>query len=278
MFLQKVNYLNVLIIILIAPLYILYFGESISDKIVSILTSIAAIASTFFLFLAFKENRKSNKFKMVEYLYSELESKVIVAEKKAKDPVYTENTETICRELNFPKNDLMKITFSKFIWGISNLLSHLEKDLIYLKYKKLTISNLKTKLNDESMNEIKNIEFIVTGIWESLLNLTMYYKSLNQLYLSIDKFPIDIELKILLFERLKVLSPEYDSCASSFLKQDGHGYYIGNYIFFQIQKDELVWAPNFFDSLNEISKEMKAIAEKYKDEKMRLDPLTKSFR
>jgi len=78
----------VLFFIVVIGLYIIEFAGYVSDKAERILTVFAAISSTFFLFLAFLESRKSNELKTQEHFYFELEKQVAEIEEKSSHLVF----------------------------------------------------------------------------------------------------------------------------------------------------------------------------------------------
>jgi len=74
------NAFVIILIILIAPLYIIFFGKYLNEKTKNVLIAGAAITSTCFLYFAFKESRKGNELKTQEHFYTILEKQVTEVE------------------------------------------------------------------------------------------------------------------------------------------------------------------------------------------------------
>lgn len=249
-FSKHINEILVFLLIIVIGLYIIFFADSISDKAEKILTALAATASTFFLFLAFQESRKSNILKIYESQFQLLETKIVEQEKKATQPVYNL---TYIREIgsiiSYPEIRLLEISYSKFYLEYASLFTHIENNDVYKKtILKLGSNNSIMLPNDEFYALVEALSKAIHRIHSGIISIFVNYAGLFVLYHSIHSSSLLVEQKKLLFTRLDVIIKEYDILVESFVNNETFGIYIKNFKMFNVFLGELKKSESAFDS------------------------------
>src|SRR5450759_2743955 len=134
-FLKNVPVLNTLLLLIGIALLIIDFGIYLTDKSVDILVAIAAISTTFFLFLAFRESKKANDYNISQPLFEEFEHQIEDLKLKSEEDLIGDFTKNYINHII--KDKLVKpheFTFSKFIFPLKNLYSEISKTTLYNKY------------------------------------------------------------------------------------------------------------------------------------------------
>jgi hypothetical protein len=212
------NSIIIILIILIVPLYIIYFGKYLDDKTVNILIAVAAIVSTCFLYLAFRESKKSNQLKIYEVEFSYLENRVREQEKKANERIFSSEDIEFINDIIPLSRDLLKnVTYSRFVHTLSAVFSTVEKDPTYIlikeKYGKNGHHFVPIDKNGSKIIELSSaLEKLQMSIFrvasESFMDIAILYKSIH--YSSILK-----EQKELLINRLNRISADYSYLAKN---------------------------------------------------------------
>jgi hypothetical protein len=199
----------VLILIIVVGLYIIKFAPSVSDKAEKLIASFAAVAATFFLYLAFMESKKSNELATQEHYYFELEKQIIEIERIAEKRVFNDSSIIKLSEIKFPVQILETIRYANFIYGIKGLYSHLEIDKSYQKCKSL-IGDIKSiEIDNQTMQELRYIINLMSFLNDQLGKLLIYYTDVTDIYGRIDSFKLSRDLKKLLIARLNATMTEY---------------------------------------------------------------------
>ena len=187
--LKNFSIITVIFIILLAPLYIIYFGEYLNEKTAEILIAVAAIVSTIFLFLAFRESKISNEIKIYETDYNLLEKEVTAKEIKAKEEVFFYKISEIVTILNYPEANLKEITFKNFYLDIYGLFKHIEGENSYNKCLLLLNNSDKVTLVSVDVEEAQKLSEALTAVHLNINCLIHYYVGLMLLFNSIEKSP-----------------------------------------------------------------------------------------
>lgn len=270
------NVFVVILLILIVPLYIIFFGEYFTEKTKNILTACAAIFSSCFLFLAFRESRKGNELKTQEHFYTILEKQVTEVELIATNKVFSFASGVVYPEfyeLNLIKSSLEKIRYNYFMYPIKDVLILIEKNDHYRRCMKLIGTDKTIPLDLTTLTDLKHITDTMNFIQKYISKIFMYYSDVWQLYDRIDTFTINIELKKLLIARLNATINEYFLLFDVAKEFSEINKYISEFAFFEISNTTLV-SKNcalhvdikvFINNIN-------TIKEKYKDERIQFDP------
>jgi hypothetical protein len=275
-FFKYSNVFLVILVILIVPLYIIFFGEYINEKIKNILTACAAIFSSCFLFLAFRESRKGNELKTQEHFYTILEKQVTEVESIAKNKVFSSASGVVYPEfyeLNLIKSNLEKIKYNFFIYPLRDALKTIEINDHYRRCIKLIGTEKSKPLDEQTKGDLKHITDTLVYIQKYISKIFMYYSDVWQLYDRIDTFTINIELKKLLIARLNATINEYFllyDVAKEFAEMNK---YISDFAFFEITNATLVSEKcSLHVDVKVFINNINTIKEKYKDDRIQFDP------
>ena len=88
--LKSIGAVQIILIILIVPLYIIFLGDYLNSQAINILIALAAIVSTCFLYLAFRESKKANDLKRNEPVFENFKSEIVEIETKSKECIFSE--------------------------------------------------------------------------------------------------------------------------------------------------------------------------------------------
>ena len=263
-FLKKnVSIINTLLLIIIISLLIINFGILLSDKSIDILVALAAITSTFFLFLAFKESKKANDYNTSQPLFEEFDHQIEQFKAIAKDDLFSDFTKSYINR--YIKKDLLKnneITYSKFIYPLKNLYKEITKTAIYDQYmSKLGFAKSTLIPNDtDDIILVQSMTIIFQGIQISILLLFNNYKRIYRLYESIDKSVLFISQKQILFTRLDKLYQEYEIISKAMIDKDPELEKVISFNTFKIDNDLIDrFSINFHDQMKNIYDNIKKI-------------------
>lgn len=239
-FMKDYNSIGIILIILIAPLYIIYFGNYLNDKSVNILVAIAAIVSTCFLYSAFRESKKGNELKVYEVELQYLEKRVNKQEKISQEKLFSNSDiQYIERIIPGSHNILIRIQISRFVDSLSDLLTLIEKNPNYQEVFKKYSSN-SSVLKSEDKNNIKIIELSTTlgKIQDRFIEVTFSnFMEKSNLYNSIHYSSILREQKELLVNRLNNVSWDFSIMTKYFDRDAPVLEKIKNFKLFRIKND-----------------------------------------
>ena len=237
------NAFVIILIILVAPLYIMFFGEYLNEKTKNILTACAAIFSSCFLFLAFRESKKGNELKTQEHFYTILEKQVSEVGLIAKNKVFAFISGVHYPEfyeLNLIKSNLEKVRYNFFIYPLKDTLKTIEINDQYRRCVKL-IGNEKSKpLDEQTKIDLKHITDTMGYIQKYISKIFMFYSDVWQLYDRIDTFTINIDLKKLLVARLNATINEYFLLFDEAKEFAEMNKFISKFAFFEISNNNLI--------------------------------------
>lgn len=190
------------LIIAIAGLYIIYFGKYIAEKPINVLLAIAAITSSIFLWLAFRESRRGNNLIIYQKLYDEFWDKITNQEKIMGTRVFSNNESLNRNYINIPTN----LTYRSYAISLIAVLKSFKKGIddqsVYSK-------NWSNDTESGSFINLRNFIDNIKIIKESNNAYTDRIFEISSLYKKIDKSNLDIDQKTLLIERLYLLSQDY---------------------------------------------------------------------
>lgn len=234
------NSIGIILIILIAPLYLVYFSDYINDKSVNILIAIAAIVSTCFLYLAFRESKKSNKLKVYDVELQYLEKRVNEQEKISQEKLFSSSDIQYIASI-FPSshNILIRIQVSRFVDSLSDLLSLIEKHPYYQEILKKYPSNGSVlKLEDKNNIKITELSTTFGKIQDRFIEVTFSnFMEKSNLYKSIHYSSILSEHKELFINRLNNVSWDFLVMTKYFDKDAPVLEKIKNFNVFRIKND-----------------------------------------
>lgn len=212
-FLKYVSVLNAFLIINILTLIIIDFGINFTDKSIDILVAVAAIITTFFLFLAFRESKKANDFNISQPLFEEFNYQIENLKFKLEEDLLGDFTIDYINR--YIRNKLIKphdITFSKFIFPLRSIYLEISRNELYKQYmEKLVLSDRVALPDDEDIcDKLKSQTIIFLDIQISILSLFHNYVRIFRLYRSIDQSLLLKLQKQILFSRLDKISTEYE--------------------------------------------------------------------
>lgn len=265
--------IQVLMLLVVIGLYIIEFSSYISEKAEKILTAFAAVSSTFLLFLAFLENRRSNELKTQEHFYFEVEKEVTEIEERIDHLVFSDTDYILQLDYPISIQKFNQIKYYKFIYGFKEIFEILEKDSDYNYCKEIILNNTSVKIDSETSKRLQSINVLMTYLQRNIGNILTLYLEVVAMFNRIDKFNIEINLKKLLTARLNAILTEFD------LINEGPNEYaeVANYLFefklFAIKNSSLTTKnASVLSNLRVFYSIMKPIREKYKDSSLQMDP------
>jgi hypothetical protein len=207
---------NIWIIVISAVVFIMLilfiqYGSDIDDNTTNVIMALGAILSAFFMFLAFKETRKSNEIRLKEDEFQDLKKKVGELEIKANEKLFNDQTiKELSSTVNYSDSKLNNITYSNFIYPFHDLFAHIYNYTNYKECIELFSGTNRYKLNtighaDDTLKLDVTFDTINKGI--SLL--TTNYFRLYFLYEDIDASSILDERKKYLFNKLNRITDEF---------------------------------------------------------------------
>jgi hypothetical protein len=180
-FLNHLFEIIVLFIIIVIVLYIIYFAESISDKAEKIITAFAATATSFFLFLAFLQSKKSNELTINKPKFDYLENEVNEVLKKGDEEVLSqERIEYLVKVTKFPEPFLHLIIFNVFDNHLTAVLKFIKSNTNYQTYFDLLGQNVKVSLKDKPLlhDDANELSLVFQIIRACTLEIYLYYNSI----------------------------------------------------------------------------------------------------
>lgn len=258
----------VLLIIIVIGLYIIHYAESITDKAKNIITAIAAAISTFFLFLSFRESKKSNQLKILDLEYRRLEKLVAEQEKLADQKIFNNSEiKAMIDDLNCPKEFVSSPTYKLIGYYFVKIFDLITANAHYQQIIQLLDKNDVAVLPSNNASLLHNAPKISEAleiIADKMNEIRDKYQNQCFLYNSVYSSELYSKQKELLIIRLDKCNVAYSdiggSSASSYLLDN----YLKSTIFFTIQ-DEITIniKPLLFSTFNDLFNLVNSIKCKY---------------
>lgn len=196
-------------IFVIIVLFILY-GSDIDGNTTNVLISFGSLLSAFFMFLAFKETRKSNEIKLKEDEFQDLKEKVRELEIKANEQVFNEHIITeLSSALNYSDSELQNSTYSNFIYPFHGLFAQIFNYTDYKTCIELFSGTNRYQLNKDNEGNTLKLSGIFETINKAIALLMKNYFKLYFIYEDIDLSSVHEERKKYLFNKLNRITDEY---------------------------------------------------------------------
>lgn len=260
-------FFTVLLIIIVVMALIDVYGTDISSNSVNVIVAVAAGASTFFLYLAFKESKKSNLIRIYEPEFSYLEQQVSAQEIKSHEALFLTNANHISVALNYPLKSIKGITYKSFLIDLSKLISVIRSNSMYINCISLLDGKEKVQLpnNVFIISDAKKISSIVDIVQHSFVTLNNNFMNHYYLYRSIDNSQVITEQKVILLNRMNIISKEYFTLTDQFLNKVGLAESLSGFQIFEFtMKKELKKHDNNFNvSILSIVSAIEEITSKY---------------
>lgn len=196
------EFLAFLIINVIALLLIDIFKSNTNLGVKDLLTACAAVASTFFLYLAFRETTRQHFYKILEQQVTEMTEMV-------KHQVFINTTSLFTSEEDSIMRKCVTIRYNKFIYPIKTLFNELEQNSDYKLCILLMGEEQKINLASEIALKLGDLQKTLSIIHDNIVKIFTFYIDMTNLYMRIDKFNINSDLKALLVARLNASINEY---------------------------------------------------------------------
>jgi len=201
--LKSISAFQIILIILIVPLYIIFLGDYLNSQTINILIALAAIVSTCFLYLAFRESRKANELKRNEPLFENYKNEIAELEAQSRECIFTEDAlQFLSDQIKFKVDFLKMFTFGRFLSPFLRLFTLLNSNENYKNILNC-IGDSKQACIDNGISQ--DMGSALNKIYIAIIRLSSYYSKTHFLYSSIDRSEIDTKHKILLFEKLNDL-------------------------------------------------------------------------
>jgi hypothetical protein len=141
------------LIILIAPLYIIYLSKYFNEKAESFLVAIAAITSTIFLYLSFREAKKANELKKSDLIISDFQNEINKTDVELSKIYFNISDDT-----RHPFILLKNISFKKFHNDLTKFIEQIIADTDFQQTQKLVSNCESFDVNDDTkFQHIKNL-------------------------------------------------------------------------------------------------------------------------
>jgi hypothetical protein len=205
--LKSIGTFQIILIILIVPLYIIFLGDYLNSQAINILIALAAIVSTCFLYLAFRESRKANELKRNEPLFENYKNEIAELEAQSRECLFTEDAlQFLSDQIKFKVDFLKMFTFGRFLSAFLRLFTLLNSNENY-KNVLNCIGDNKQACIDNGISQ--DMGSALNKIYIAIIRLSSYYSKTHFLYSSIDRSEIDTKHKILLIEKLNDLDSDF---------------------------------------------------------------------
>ncbi|MGA1978438.1 MAG: hypothetical protein ABSG89_11365 [Bacteroidales bacterium] len=228
-FIKSSTIFIVILFIAIIPLYIIFLGKYINDKIVNILVALAAIISTYFLYLAFREAKKANELKINEPLLNQFDKEVTELENKSNNTIFSADGAkllSICIDYNV--NIILLMTYSSYYSTLITLIDRIDENDNYREIIKQLGNYERLFINEEND---KNIGIALNKISTAMMSITSNYSSIYYKYYTIDNSDIEAKHKVFLFNRLSKLRNEHIKLINDLTKDTDNGKMLKNMTF-----------------------------------------------
>jgi hypothetical protein len=198
-----------IVIFVIIVLFILY-GSDIDNNTTNVLMAFGSMLSAFFMFLAFRETRKSNEIKLKEDEFQDLKEKVHDAEITSTERIFNEKIiKELSSTLNYSDSELQKLTYSNFIYPFHGLFTQIFNNTNYKKCIESFSGTNRYQLSTVNIEDTKKLTGTFETINKAIALLMKNYFRLFFLYEEINISSILEERKKYLFNKLNSITDEY---------------------------------------------------------------------
>lgn len=217
---RKENIPFVILMILILPLYVFFYGNYINEKTTEFLVAIAAIVSTILLYLSLRENWKANHLKMLDPKFSDLSNEVLRLEGRSHNCIFTE-PQFISSRIKYPDDYVLGTTYSNFL-NLINLYNAIRIDNSYKNcIERLEDTSETTIEFDENVN---NLDYTMNQFIEGNRNIMRFLFSIADLYTDIDKSELFNSQKKYLIDKMNILYNPFSRFYKSMKAKDNDEY------------------------------------------------------
>jgi hypothetical protein len=192
------------LIIAVTGLTILYVGENINENPTDVLISLAAIFSSIFLFLAFKETQRSNRIVICQKIYDEFWNRINNMEARMNLEVFDEKEIQQLSHIRISRN----FRYNNFSEYSFNILQIIKDRLVHYE----VFSKRFNELLDEIDGQLTNLKNLIDEI--EIINYKFYryfgtILSLKEIHKDIDGSILEKEYKEILLRKLTSISSDY---------------------------------------------------------------------
>jgi hypothetical protein len=195
-------------IIILAVLIDIY-GTDISTNTVNVIVAVAAGASTFFLYLTYKESKKSNDLIIYKSVFDELNNKVTEKILKANAQVFSnENSKYILETINSDNISVEFVTYSLFIFDIFDVITFIKTKTKYADYIKLLDNKESAVIPSKyiSFTELNKQSLLINIIHNGIFLIIINYIEIYFIYNSIHTSSLHKSQKSLLINKLNSIT------------------------------------------------------------------------
>jgi len=196
-----------------------------------------------------------------------LEQQVSAQEIKSHEALFLTNANHISVALNYPLKSIKGITYKSFLIDLSKLISVIRSNSMYINCISLLDGKEKVQLpnNVFIISDAKKISSIVDIVQHSFVTLNNNFMNHYYLYRSIDNSQVITEQKVILLNRMNIISKEYFTLTDQFLNKVGLAESLSGFQIFEFtMKKELKKHDNNFNvSILSIVSAIEEITSKY---------------
>lgn len=223
----------VILFLLVVPLYIIFLGTYINEKTTNFLLSMAAVISTVFLYLALRENWKTNHLKTIEPKFNDLLSRVKYFEERSSQCIFTEPY-SISSKIYFP-GDLISTICSYNFLKLIDLFNAVREDHRYKTCIEMLGTNDIVTLEDNEC--AKEIDVVMNQLIEAHRNLWHFHFNLSFLIPDIEESDLLDDQKKYLLERISEIHKDFSTFYKNLSNEKSPDYLMyKNFYIFKIFK------------------------------------------
>lgn len=273
---KNIEEINVFLFIIIITLFIIHFGVKINQESIDILVSIAAVVGTFFLYLAFRQSKRSNDLIINEPVVNDFEKRLAQLEKRFSQRVIKSDIDAdyFIKNFNYDELRIKQITYKNFETEFRDLVLSITNDEKYIKYVGFIESSENRKYKAADTQEWQEMSILKTAfglieMYHSYIDFEFY--DLFLICTEIQNSRIDFYLKERLLKRVYENAYEYTFVNESSDDRVDFNNYIVNSIRFEINAEmEMTESQTergiiYYNHYNRRIKEMTDIFTKYFD-------------
>jgi hypothetical protein len=262
--LKRIGAIQIIFIILLVPLYIIFLSDYVNSQAINILISVAAIVSTCFLYLAFRESKMANELKRNEPLFENFKNEIAEIKAHSEECIFTENAITVLTDqINYSADSLKLFTYGSFLNEFLRLYTYLNSNVNY-KYIINFFGDFKQAYIDNE--KAQDIGSGLNTIYFALIRLSSYYSKTYLLYSDIDRSEIDTKHKIFLFEKLNDMDFDFKNLHKYFAENTEEGKLLKKFIWFDLSLGNVftIVLVNEFTYIDSMYSRNQEIFDKYK--------------
>jgi hypothetical protein len=204
-----------LIINVIALLLMNLFANSDRISVKDILTAGASVASTFFVFLAFRQTKLSNELKISDAEYHYLDRIITAQETKAEICVFSsDDIKYINSSIGINIKNLEAITYVFFIDGFNIVFRILGRNGVFKKSMEILDGKRTASMPDDELFAIDALRLstVISRIRSTVTDKILYnFVELFSLYNQVHNSALIYSHKKLLINRLDAISTDYSA-------------------------------------------------------------------